>query len=136
MPPKKSELVRQYSEDDETLHYQQAMETIDQRYTERIFKFMRGEISSVCSSQEFINMYGIMVMQCNHDDRAQRVYAYYVEKLTTYVRTSMLPYVKAQTAQGHIMQAFIKVWHDFAMVTKMMERVFGYLDRFYLKEFG
>ena len=48
----------------------------------------------------------------------------------------MLPYVKAQTAQGHIMQAFIKVWHDFAMVTKMMERVFGYLDRFYLKEFG
>lgn len=32
------------------------------------------------------------------------------------------------------MQAFVKAWHDYVMVTKLMERVFEYLDRFYLKQ--
>ena len=48
-------------------------------------------------------MYDIMVKQCNHDERAQRVYAYFVDKLTKYVKQDVLPYVKSQAAQGNIM---------------------------------
>ena len=35
--------------------------------------------------------------------------------------------------EGQIMQAFISIWDDFAMLTKLMDRMFDYLNRYYLK---
>lgn len=85
MPPKK-QLRTQYTEDDDLIPYEQAIETIDKSYTQRIFQFMRGEVKVVSSSQEYVNMYDIMVKQCNDDMRAQRVYAYFIDKLTKYAK--------------------------------------------------
>lgn len=45
----------------------------------------------------------------------------------------MLPYIRAQQQQGNIMPAFLKSWDDYAMVSKLLDRCFDYLNRFYLK---
>lgn len=45
----------------------------------------------------------------------------------------MLPYIRAKQNTGDIMPAFIKSFDDYAMVAKLLDRCFDYLNRFYLK---
>ena len=36
--------------------------------------------------------------------------------------------------RGHVLESFIKQWEDYTLVAKMVNRIFYYLDRYYLKE--
>lgn len=47
-----------------------------------------------------------------------------------------MPYINTQKTQGRIMNAFNKCYEDYSMVAKLLDRVFDYLNRYYLKGKG
>lgn len=53
--------------------------------------------------------------------------------LLEYIEQEAVPYMQHELEQGHILEAFVKTWENYAMIAKMMHRLFVYLDKFFLK---
>lgn len=44
-----------------------------------------------------------------------------------------MPYIDSQRGVNRIIEAFVKCYDDYSMVAKLLDRVFDYLNRYYLK---
>jgi len=71
--------------------------------------------------------------QCDSKDNGKHLFAYYKEITKNYLFEVVVPHVRGQNGDT-VLSAYLKSWNDFAMLTTLLQRMFVYLDRLYLKE--
>ena len=115
------------------LKYEEAKALIKREYVDKVFGFLRGELTYVTKSKDFVKVHEVVMHQCDAQDNAGKLYQYFQEIIREYLKNEALIYIKRHQEQGNIITAFIKQWDNFAMLAKLMDRMFDYLNRYYLK---
>ena len=65
-------------------------------------------------------------------DNGQKLYKYFQDLIKVYINEKAVPQVKSQNGIS-VVKAYLKVWKDYAMFVKLLDRMFDYLNRYYLK---
>ena len=70
--------------------------------------------------------------QCDSMDNGAKLYKYFGDLVKIYIQEKAIPQVKSQNGIM-IIKAYLQVWKDFSMFVKLLDRMFDYLNRYYLK---
>ena len=65
-------------------------------------------------------------------DNGAKLYKYFGDLVKIYIQEKAIPQVKSQNGIM-IIKAYLQVWKDFSMFVKLLDRMFDYLNRYYLK---
>ena len=99
---------------------------------DKVFAFFRGESSKLPNNEEFMKVYSYVLKQCDARDHNESLYGYFVQVVNEYLVSDLLPFIEDKTG-APLLEAFIKCWTDFAMFSKVIVRMFDYLNVFYLE---
>ena len=66
-------------------------------------------------------------------DNAAKLYRYFQDVVKKYLLEVAVPQVNEKRGTSGVMTAYLKIWDNFAMLTKLLDRMFDYLNRYYLK---
>lgn len=64
-------------------------------------------------------------------DNGAKLHMYYLQTMESYIRNDALPYINSHKFE--FLEAFVKVWDDFKCFALLMDKMFDYLNRYYLK---
>jgi cullin 1 len=108
------------------------LRTIKQGYIDRIVNFLNGQASRVVNNQEFMQIYEIIVNQCDTEDNNEDLYQFFESECDNYINSYLVPTLRGKRGE-HMVAAFVKCWNNFAIFSKCCHRMFDYLDRYFLK---
>ena len=66
-------------------------------------------------------------------DNGAKLYRYFQDVVKKYLLEVAVPQVNEKRGTSGVMTAYLKIWDNFAMLTKLLDRMFDYLNRYYLK---
>jgi hypothetical protein len=66
-------------------------------------------------------------------DNGAKLYRYFQEVVKNYLKDVAVPQVNEKRGTSGVMTAYLKVWDNYAMLVKLLDRMFDYLNRYYLK---
>lgn len=118
------------------LSFEQAAALIQTDYVDRVFGFLNGKYQQVTTSKNFVKIHEVVMNQCDTQDNGGKLYQYFQQIIKDYIEKEALIYIRQQADRGLLMQAFVKIFDDFAMLAKLMDRMFDYLNRYYLKNYA
>lgn len=113
--------------------YDQAKALIQNDYVNRVFGFLRGELDYVSRAKDFVKVHEVVMHQCDSEDNGGKLYLYFQQIMKEYIEKEALVYIRKGQGQNDLLNAFVKAWDNFAMLSKLMDRMFDYLNRYYLK---
>lgn len=113
-------------------NYEEAVALIQREYIDKILNFIRDKGNKGVSPKDFIKVYEVVMFQCDSMDNGAKLYKFFQDVIKNYINDVALPEVKRQNGSS-ILVAYLKVWDDYAMFSKLMDRMFDYLNRYYLK---
>ena len=99
---------------------------------DKVLAFLRGDSSRVTNNADYMKVYNLMLYQCDQEDNNNHLYAYFERVVNSYITDELIPFTKGKTGE-RMLDAFVKCWTNFTMFSKLMERMFDYLNRYYLK---
>lgn len=70
--------------------------------------------------------------QCDQQDNGSKLYELYLKTLESYFNQNAHKYMLAQPKEQYL-QAFVKIWTDYNMYAKLLDKMFDYLNRYFLK---
>jgi Cullin family len=70
--------------------------------------------------------------QCDSKDKGGSLFNYFKDVIKGYITNKAIPFVNSQNGNS-VVTAYIKIWSDYAMLVKLLDRMFDYLNRYYLK---
>ena len=108
------------------------MRTIKQGYIDRIVNFLNGKATRVVNNQEFMQIYEIIVNQCDTEDNNEDLYQFFESECDNYINSYLVPNLRGKRGD-QMVAAFVKCWNNFAIFSKCCHRMFDYLDRYFLK---
>ena len=114
------------------LKFNEAVEIIRDDYVKKLFSFLRGDSQRVQSPTEFMKVYQIVMYQCDHEDNGEKLYKLFQQVVREYLEREALPEMKKHKEFGQVLTGFIKIWDKFALLAKSLDRMFDYLNRYYL----
>lgn len=104
---------------------------IDENYVSKLLGYLRGDTKSVSSHSEYTKVYQMIIHHCDNKDNNAEVLESFNRFVTTYFESEVAPQLKG--AKGNkLIAATVKVWQDFTIYAKMMDRCFDYLNRYHL----
>lgn len=109
------------------------MALIQRDYVDRVFGFLRGEFTYVSRAKDFVKVHEVVMHQCDSEDNGGKLYQYFQQIIKQYIEQEALVYIREHAEKGELLNAFVKTWDNFAMLSKLMDRMFDYLNRYYLK---
>ena len=63
----------------------------------------------------------------------QKLTDFYEQVLKRYLFDKLVPHVQNQRGEA-VLTSYLKSWQDFTIVATLIQRLFAYLDKFYLKQ--
>ena len=99
---------------------------------DKVLAFLKGESNRVTTNVEFMKVYNMVLYQCDQEDNNNHLYGYFEKIVNGYLVNELIPFTQGKIGQG-MLDAFVKCWSDFTMFSKLVERMFDYLNRYYLK---
>lgn len=118
--------------DQEYLDYEEAAKQIRDSYINKVLAFMKGESARVVSNKEYMRVYGIVMNQCDQQDNGAKLHTLYLQTLESYIRKDALAYMNSRP-RVEFLEAFVKVWENYTMFAKLLDKMFDYLNRYFLK---
>ena len=93
---------------------------------------MKGQSARVVSNKEYVRVYGIVMNQCDQQDNGQKLHQLYLTTLESYIKKDALTYINSRP-KVEFLEAFVKVWEDYTMFAKLLDKMFDYLNRYFLR---
>ncbi len=118
--------------DHEYLDYAEASKQIKEGYIDKVIAFMKGQSARVVSNKEYVRVYGIVMNQCDQQDNGQKLHQLYLTTLESYIKKDALTYINSRP-KVEFLEAFVKVWEDYTMFAKLLDKMFDYLNRYFLR---
>lgn len=66
-------------------------------------------------------------------DNGAKLYRYFQDVVKKYLLEVAVPQVNEKRGTSGVMTAYLKIWDNYAMLVKLLDRMFDYLNRYYLK---
>ena len=101
-------------------------------YVGKLLRFLRGEVSRVANNMEFMKVYQVIIYQCDNTDNNEEINQICEEFIAEYLQNEVSPKIKGKHGE-QLIQNLVSVWDNYCIYSKMMDRIFEYLNRFYLK---
>ena len=117
-------------EDEES--FRETRNFIQTNYVDKMFAFLRGKSDKLPSRAEFMKVYTEVLRQCDEADHNESMYMYFEQVVNEYLLVDLLPFTHGKTGES-LLDAFAKCWTDFTMFAKLIERMFDYLNAFFLE---
>lgn len=115
----------------EYLDFDEASMQIRDCYITKVREFMNNVSARVVSNKEYMRVYNIVMNQCDQQDNGQKLHNLYCTVLEQYLRDDALRYINDHKFE--FLHAFVKVWDNYTMFAKLLDKMFDYLNRYYLK---
>ena len=97
-----------------------------------MLKFLRGDSKRVTTNQEYMKVYQLIIYQCDTNDNNEQIYEIFEDFVKEYLQGEVLTMLRG--VQGErLFNNLVKAWEAFVIYSKMMDRSFEYLNRYYLK---
>jgi len=97
-----------------------------------VLDFMEGKSARVVSNKEYLKVYGVVMAQCDQQDNGALLYSLFLKTLEEYINQIAHSYMRQQPKEQYL-QAFVKIWTDYNMYAKLLDKMFDYLNRYFLK---
>ena len=94
--------------------------------------FLRGEDTRVASHQEYMNVYQVIIYQCDTNDNNNQIHEIFESFVQEYLDTEVLPMTQGKVGET-LIKNLVDSWDRYTIYSKMMDRSFEYLNRYYLK---
>ena len=117
--------------DNEFPDFDVAAKRIKDDYIVQVLNFMNGRSQRVVPSSQYMRVYGIVMNQCDQQDNGAKLHKLYLDTLESYIKNDALTYINAHKFE--FLEAFAKVWDDYTMFAKLLDKMFDYLNRYFLK---
>lgn len=111
---------------------EQCKDFINENYVKKLLEFLRGESNRVTTNREYMKVYQLIIYQCDTNDNNEQIYDIFEEFVSDYLRNEVLPLLTGANGE-RLLNNLVKVWNDYVIYSKMMDRSFEYLNRYYLK---
>lgn len=111
---------------------EQCKDFINENYVKKLLEFLRGESKRVTTNKEYMKVYQLIIYQCDTNDNNEQIYDIFEEFVNDYLRTEVLPLLNGASGERLLIN-LVKAWNDYVIYSKMMDRSFEYLNRYYLK---
>ena len=105
---------------------------INRHYVEKLLQFLRGDSHRVTTNQEYMKVYQLIIFQCDTNDNNEQIYDIFVEFVEEYLRVEGEPLLQNSSGES-LLANLVKAWENYVIYSKMMDRSFEYLNRYYLK---
>ena len=117
--------------DVEEISLEQAFDVINDNYVSKLLQFLRGDSKIVSSHSEFTKVYQLIIHHCDNQDNNSEVFDCFRRFVKTYFDEEVMPQLHDKTNEA-LLTTIVKVWEDYTIYAKMMDRCFDYLNRYYL----
>ena len=77
-------------------------------------------------------MYQLIIYQCDTNDNNEQIYDIFEDFVNDYLTNEVLQKLRDSSGERLLIN-LVKVWDDYVIYSKMMDRSFEYLNRYYLK---
>lgn len=97
----------------------------------KLLQFLRGDSKIVSSHSEFTKVYQLIIHHCDNQDNNSEVFDFFRRFVRTYFDEEVIPQLLDKSNEA-LLTTIVKVWEDYTIYAKMMDRCFDYLNRYYL----
>ena len=112
--------------------YEEAEKTIQESYIDSTYSFLEGTTTRVTDHKNFMKCYEIVMHQCDQLDNGEKLFKFYNKIIKHFLSAIAIPQTRRYSGEN-LIKAFVKQWSNFNMFAKCLERMFTYLNRYYLK---
>ena len=79
-----------------------------------------------------MKVYQLIIYQCDTNDNNEQIYDIFEDFVNDYLTNEVLQKLRDSSGERLLIN-LVKVWDDYVIYSKMMDRSFEYLNRYYLK---
>lgn len=105
---------------------------IHENYVDKLLKFLRGESNRVTTNVEYMKVYQLIIYQCDTNDNNEQIYEIFEEFVKEYLLHEVVPLLEGKGGE-ELLSNLVSAWEAYIIYSKMMDRSFEYLNRYYLK---
>lgn len=116
----------------EFANFAEAEKFVQENYVDKVLAFLRGDSDRVVQNADYMKTYNLMLYQCDQEDANGHLYDYFERCVNSYIVDELLPFSKGKTGD-RLLEAYVKCYENFLMYSKLLDRMFDYLNRYYLK---
>lgn len=116
----------------EFANFAEAEKFVQENYVDKVLAFLRGDSTRVASNSDYMKVYNLMLYQCDQEDANGHLYDYFERCVNSYIVDELLPYTKGKQGE-RMLEAYVKCYENFTIYAKLLDRMFDYLNRYYLK---
>jgi uncharacterized protein (DUF2336 family) len=98
----------------------------------KLLAWLNKKSTRVVTHEEYMKVYQQIIYQCDTEDNNERVYDIFEEFVTEYLDQ----HVMSRLRREHDLQLLVNAvdrWDAYTLYSKMMEKSFEYLNRYYLR---
>ena len=116
----------------EEIYLEDCKAFINDNYVQKLLAFLRNESKRVASNAEYMKVYQVIIYQCDTNDNNEQIYEIFEQFVEEYLNQEVIPVLDGKTGEQLLIN-LVKVWEDYLIYSKMMDRSFEYLNRYFLK---
>jgi len=94
--------------------------------------FLEGKTNKVTDNKNFMLCYEIVLHQCDQLDNGNKFFNFYIKIIKHFLNKIAIPNTKKYTGEA-LIKAFVLQWNNYVMFAKLLDKLFTYLNRYYLK---
>lgn len=72
---------------------------INEKYVDKLLKFLRGESKRVTTNAEYMKVYQLIIFQCDTNDENEKIYNIFEEFVTEYLQNEVIPVLEGQSGE-------------------------------------
>ena len=112
---------------------------IEQDYIEKARAFVRNQAPTVISPASYMQLYNMVIEQCDIGDNSAELYDYAVQVSERFIETDIRPIVEtvpSWASDFDKVTAFAEAWTKYTLFVKLIERLFEYMNRYCTQRLG
>ena len=118
---------------EEDADFQKDIAIVQREYVDKVLAHLRGQSDQITNMKQFQENYKILLDQCDQKDNNKGMHKYYKQIIKRYIIQDLIPYTEQGEQGEEFLVRFCKFWTNFAKFAKVIEKLFDFLNRYYLK---
>lgn len=98
----------------------------------RILAFLRDRSTKMVTNREYMLIYDTVQHQCDTEDNNEHLYAFFENAVKSYIKNELHTKMRDKSGEA-LIRAYVECWTDYTLYAKLMDKMFDYLNRYYLK---
>lgn len=101
-------------------------------FVSKLMAYLRGEVQRVVTNKEYMIVYNAIIYECDTNDNNDEVHQIFNELVEEYIVQEVMPILQGKEGE-QLLTNLVQQWDRFCIYSKMMDRSFEYLNRYFLK---